>query len=91
MMQDVLASAWGRLFRHWEHVHADERGYPASPGGRRRNQAHGLRALGKSLGILATCVKEAPGVRQPRHKARQATSRQPIGSSTGSGECRVEH
>src|SRR4029077_9887309 len=27
MMREVLAGPWGRLFRHWEHVTADDRGY----------------------------------------------------------------
>ena len=53
-------SPWGRLFRHWEHVTPDGRGYPVIPEGGPGIQRTGLRALGKSLGILATCVKEAP-------------------------------
>jgi hypothetical protein len=59
-MAQVLGSEWGRLFRHWEHVSADARGYPAIPIEGAEIQRTGLRALGTSLGILATCVKEAP-------------------------------
>jgi uncharacterized protein (DUF362 family) len=59
-MAEVLSSPWGRLFRHWEHVRSDERGYPAIPAEAAEIQRTGLRALGTSLGILATCVKEAP-------------------------------
>jgi uncharacterized protein (DUF362 family) len=60
MMRDVLESPWGRLFRHWEALTPDDRGYPAIPDHGAEIQRTGLRALTKSLGILATCVKEAP-------------------------------
>jgi hypothetical protein len=68
MMTQVLQSPWGRLFRHWEHVTPDERGYPAIPEEGAEIRRTGLRALGTSLGILATCVKEAPefGTRRRR-------------------------
>jgi uncharacterized protein (DUF362 family) len=59
-MHDVLASDWGRLFRNWELVTADDRGYPAIPAGGAEIRQTGLRALGRSLGILATCIREAP-------------------------------
>jgi len=69
-MADVLASPWGRLFRHWERVRPDANGYPVIPEEGATIQRTGLRALGRSLGILATCIKEAPefGSRK-RHKA----------------------
>jgi hypothetical protein len=69
-MHDVLDGPWGRLFRHWETAVADARGYPAVPDGGAEIQRTGLRALGRSLGILATCVREAPefGSRR-RHQA----------------------
>ncbi len=60
MMHDVLGSPWGRLFRNWEQVTADERGYPQIPTGGAEIRRTGVRALTKSLGILATCVREAP-------------------------------
>jgi uncharacterized protein (DUF362 family) len=59
-MHDVLQSDWGRLFRHWEHVRADDRGYPSIPPGGPEIKRTGLRAFGRSLGILATCMREAP-------------------------------
>jgi uncharacterized protein (DUF362 family) len=59
-MADVLASPWGRLFRHWEHVTPDASGYPVIPEEGATIHQTGLRALGRSLGILATCLKEAP-------------------------------
>ena len=68
MMHDVLDSVWGRLFRHWEVVKADDRGYPSIPGEGAEIKRTGLRALWRSLGILATCIKEAPefGARRRR-------------------------
>jgi len=70
MMHDVLGSVWGRLFRHWEVVKADERGYPSIPDEGADIKRTGFRALWRSFGILATCVKEAPefGARRRRSK-----------------------
>lgn len=70
MMHDVLDSVWGRLFRHWDVVNADERGYPSIPDEGAELTRTGLRALWRSFGILATCVKEAPefGARRRRSK-----------------------
>ncbi len=59
-MHDVLASEWGRLFRNWEQVTPDARGYPAIPAEAAEIERTGLKAFNRSLGILATCVKEAP-------------------------------
>ena len=75
-MADVLGSVWGRLFRHWEHVKADERGYPVIPTEGAEIQRTGLRALWTSLGILATCVKEAPefATRRRRRALAERTS-----------------
>ena len=59
-MRAALESAWGRLFRNWEHVTPDADGYPLSgtrPGSAPRT---GLRALLRSIGILGTCLREAP-------------------------------
>jgi hypothetical protein len=56
----VLASDWGRLFRHWEHVTSDGRGFPAIPEAGAEIERTGVKALVRSLGILATCIKEAP-------------------------------
>jgi hypothetical protein len=60
LMGGVLGSEWGRLFRNWERLTPTAEGFPdvgASPAHVRRA---GPRALAQSLGILATCVKEAP-------------------------------
>ena len=69
MMAEVMASPWGRLFRNWERVTPDDRGYPNIPGESAPMLLTGFRALGRSLGILATCIKEAPEFgRRQRHK-----------------------
>jgi hypothetical protein len=72
LMEKVLSSPWGRLFRHWEHVRADDRGYSVIPESGAEIERTGFRALTKSLGILATCVKEAPefASRRRRHAAK---------------------
>jgi hypothetical protein len=70
-MSRVLSSPWGRLFRHWEHVQSDGRGYPVIPEEGARIERTGLRALGRSLGILATCIKEAPEIAsRRRHRVK---------------------
>jgi len=71
-MADVLGSVWGRLFRHWEHVTPDERGYPVIPTEGAEIQRTGLRALWTSLGILATCIKEAPEFATRRRRRAMA-------------------
>jgi len=71
-MADVLAGPWGRLFRHWEHVTPDARGYPVIPEEGATIHRTGLRALGRSLGILATCLKEAPEFGSRRRRAAAA-------------------
>src|SRR5215212_9369301 len=70
-MHDVLGSVWGRLFRHWEHVTPDANGYSTIPEEGAELQRTGIRALAKSIGILATCIKEAPEFgRRKRHKVK---------------------
>jgi uncharacterized protein (DUF362 family) len=57
-MKACLESDWGRLFRSWEQLTPDERGFPSvgdSPAEFRRT---GLRAALTSAGILASCVRE---------------------------------
>jgi uncharacterized protein (DUF362 family) len=76
-MHDVLASPWGRLFRHWEQAAPDGRGYPAIPEGGAEIQRTGVRALARSLGILATCIREAPEFgRRQRHRQALGTRHQ---------------
>jgi uncharacterized protein (DUF362 family) len=59
-MRQALDSEWGRLFRNWETVRPDARGYPDVGGEGPELERTGLKALGTSFGILLTCVKEAP-------------------------------
>jgi hypothetical protein len=72
LMAQVLASPWGRLFRHWERVKADARGYPDVPEEGATIHRTGLAALGKSLGILAMCVREAPEFASRRRRQRSS-------------------
>ena len=60
IMRDVLDSDWGRLFRNWEKVTPDGNGFPEV--GEHPAELHrtGWRAFLTSLGILGTCIKDAP-------------------------------
>jgi hypothetical protein len=70
MMRDVLRSPWGRLFQSWDRAKADANGYPDVPGTPPAIRRTGLRALSRSLGILATCIREAPEfASRRRHRA----------------------
>lgn len=71
-MREVLASDWGRLFRNWENVRADERGYPEIGEGPAELRRTGFRALTKSMGILGMCVREAPEFVDRRRKVAGA-------------------
>ena len=74
LMHEALESPWGRLFRGWEFATPDHDGYPAIRGEPAAIQRVGFRALLKSLGILGTCLREAPefgnrhqhAIRRPR-------------------------
>ncbi|MHB8872468.1 MAG: DUF362 domain-containing protein [Myxococcaceae bacterium] len=68
-MEEVLASEWGRLFRNWERLTPDERGFPDVGDEAPELTRTGLAALGTSLGILATCLKEAPELQARRRRA----------------------
>jgi uncharacterized protein (DUF362 family) len=59
-IKQVLDSPWGRLFENWEHLTPDDNGFPnvgEAPGAITRA---GMHAFKQSLGILGTCIKEAP-------------------------------
>jgi uncharacterized protein (DUF362 family) len=70
-MREVLGSGWGRLFRNWEHVTPDEYGFPILGEGPAEIQRTGLRAFGRSLGILWTSIKEAPEFAARRRRVAQ--------------------
>jgi len=59
-MRAVLASEWGRLFANWEKLTPNADGWPSVGSESARHISGALRTLGKSIGILGTCIKEAP-------------------------------
>ena len=59
-MKDVLASDWGRLFASWEQLRPDERGFPNLGDVTPELQRSGFAAFATSLGVLFTCMTEAP-------------------------------
>jgi uncharacterized protein (DUF362 family) len=59
-MAEVMASEWGRLFHNWETLTADERGFEEVGEGGAELKLTGMGAFWQSLGILASCIKEAP-------------------------------
>ena len=59
-MQQVLASPWGRLFRNWEQLTPDANGFPQVGEGAPEITLTGGKALIRSLGILGTCIAQAP-------------------------------
>ncbi len=76
-MHDVLDSEWGRLFRNWETVTPDARGYPVIPAGRRGDPAHGLSGLVAVARHPGHVHQGSAGVREPA-----ATQEQALGRST---------
>ena len=71
LTKQVLASPWGRLFQNWERLSPTDDGFPdvgESPASVTRV---GARALAQSVGILGTCIKEAPEF-SSRRRRRQA-------------------
>ncbi len=59
-MSTVLESDWGRLFRNWETLTSDEAGFPDVGAEGAEIGRSGMKAFLRSLGILGTCVQEAP-------------------------------
>ncbi|MEO8678000.1 MAG: DUF362 domain-containing protein [Vicinamibacterales bacterium] len=75
-MKGVLDSPWGRLFENWEQVVslADANGYPQVGENPAQFTRAGLHAFKQSIGILGTCMREAPefASRQRHQKPRPA-------------------
>ncbi len=73
-MKDVLGSAWGRLFENWEQLTPDANGFPQVGESPATAPRTGMRAFVQSLGILGTCIKEAPefASRRRHHQPRSA-------------------
>jgi hypothetical protein len=59
-MSDVLDSPWGRLFRNWETLTPNDQGFPDVGTNAAEIHKLGSRAFAESIGILGTCIKEAP-------------------------------
>ena len=59
-IEQVLDSPWGRLFENWEHLTPDENGFPNVGEMSAAIPRAGMHAFKQSLGILGTCIKEAP-------------------------------
>jgi hypothetical protein len=68
-MRQCLASPWGKLFRNWERLTPDEQGFPSVGEGEAELKRTGFAAFGTSLGILWTCIKEAPELAARRRRA----------------------
>jgi hypothetical protein len=68
MMEQVLDSDWGRLFRNWETLAPDANGFPTVGADGARIERTGFKAFTKSLGILGTCIREAPEFSNRRRK-----------------------
>jgi hypothetical protein len=73
-MRQALDSEWGRLFRNWERLTPDANGFPTVGDEGPELQRTGLRALGTSMGILLTCIKEAP---EFANRQRKVVTRSP--------------
>ena len=59
-MAEVLRSVWGRLFRQWEELEPDEKGFPQIGDEGAEIKRTGFRAFVRSLGVLLLAIKEAP-------------------------------
>jgi uncharacterized protein (DUF362 family) len=59
-MQHVLQSEWGRLFNNWESLTPDEQGFESVGDAVPEVKFAGIRGLLRSVGILGTCIAEAP-------------------------------
>jgi hypothetical protein len=59
-MEAALNSPWGRLFRNWESLRADDAGYPDVGTDGAQIEKLGSKAFIESIGILGTCIREAP-------------------------------
>jgi len=80
MMREVLDSPWGHLFRNWEQLTPDANGYPQVGGDAAELTLTGGKALVRSLGILGTCIAEAPEFLSRRaRRARGGDRREAVG------------
>src|SRR6476646_3555677 len=75
MMRDVLASPWGKLFRNWETLTPNADGFPQVGDESAEINLTGGKALIRSLGILGTCITEAPEFLTRRARAARGGDR----------------
>ncbi len=68
-MRAVLESDWGRLFANWETLTPDAQGFPEVGGRAAELKLTGASAFRKSIGILGTCIRDAPELRLFKKKA----------------------
>ena len=68
-MSEALASDWGRLFRNWETLTPDERGFPSVGEESAELKRTGVRAFWRSFGVLGTTITEAPEFPARRRRA----------------------
>ena len=77
----MLDSPWGRLFENWEHLTPDANGFPDVGEAPADVTRAGMHAFKQSLGILGTCIKEAPEFAsrrrhtEPKHGVRSRDER----------------
>ena len=65
IVQDILQSTWGRLFRNWEKValpphDLTSKGFPDIGESGARLHRETMKLMGKAVRVLGQCVKEAP-------------------------------
>ncbi|MDO8631088.1 MAG: DUF362 domain-containing protein [Phycisphaerales bacterium] len=73
-VEQAMSSAWGRLFHNWETVRADERGYPNVGDTRGTIVRSAWRLFAMSLGILKTCIREAPELALRKRRAARTSN-----------------
>jgi len=73
-MKQALESPWGRLFENWETLTPDANGFPQLGDEPAAVTRTGMRAFAQSIGILGTCLREAPefASRRRRQQPRSA-------------------
>ncbi|MCH8806595.1 MAG: DUF362 domain-containing protein, partial [Planctomycetes bacterium] len=67
-MREVLESDWGKLFHNWSELEPDQQGFPSVGTTPAELKRVGFKAFVKSIGILGTCIKEAPEFGSSRRK-----------------------
>jgi hypothetical protein len=83
MMRQVLESPWGRLFRNWERLTPDGNGFADVGDESAQLTLTGGKALVRSLGILGTCITEAPEFLSKRLRQARGGDRREAVKETG--------